>query len=164
MATRDLSRAVTIGVAAAALLAGGMLIGRTSTSAGDRPSVLLMPVPAECVAAWQGEMKLGIESGTGAKVSFSRFGESVAQYPNLAGFVRIDGVDKVAPADLRMWINTAMARCYAGGSATIDLSNPQFGRLLQLALADFRNRTKLPLYLTLDGEQVVIHYNLPQPK
>ena len=80
--------------------------------------VHLMPFPAECEAAWK-DMKLAIESGTGAKVSFTRFDESVPQYPNLAGFVRIDGVDKVAPSELRAELNGATARCYAGASTKI---------------------------------------------
>ena len=141
-----------------------MLIGRTAALAADRPSVLLMPAPAECVAAWQKDLKLAIESSTGAKVSFTRFDESVPQYPNLAGFVRIDGIDKVAPSQLRAELNGAMDRCYAGASNKLPLSNPQFARLLQLTLADLRKQTKLPLYLTLDGEQLVIHYNQPLTK
>jgi hypothetical protein len=123
-----------------------------------------MPAPAECAAAWQKDLKLAIESSTGAKVSFTRFDQSFPQYPNLAGFVRIDGVDKVAPSELRAELNGATARCYAGASAKIPLSNPQFARLLQLTLADLRKQTELPLYLTLDGEQIVVHYNQPLPK
>ena len=163
MAARNSSRAYTILLAAAALLATGMLIGRMSRSASAQTPVHLMPFPAECEAAWK-DMKLAIESGTGAKVSFTRFDESVPQYPNLAGFVRIDGVDKVAPSELRAELNGATARCYAGASTKIPLSNPQFARLFQLTLTDLRQRTTLPLYLTLDGEQIVVHHNQPLPK
>jgi len=141
-----------------------MLIGRITTHAADRPSVVLMRAPAECAAAWQKDLKLAIESSTGAKVSFTRFDESVPQYPNLTGFVRIDGVDKVAPSELRAELNGAMVRCYAGTSTKIPLSNPEFGRLFQLTLADLQKQTELPLYLTLDGEQIVVHYNQPLPK
>src|SRR5690242_18247449 len=61
MATRDFRRALTICLSAAALLGAGMLIGRTTILAADRPSVLLMPAPAECAAAWQKDLKLAIE-------------------------------------------------------------------------------------------------------
>jgi hypothetical protein len=138
-----------------------MLIGKATTHAADGPSVLFMPVPAECAAAWQKELKLAIESSTGAKVSLTRFDESVPQYPNLAGFVRIDGVDNVAPSELRAELNGATARCYAGANTKIPLNNPQFAHFLQLTLGDLRKQTTLPLYLTLDGEQIVVHYNQP---
>lgn len=150
-------------MAGAVLLAMGILIGRTSISAPTRPTTLAIPFPAECEEAWK-EMKLAIESGTRAKVSLSQLDESVPQYPNLAGIVRIDGVDKVEAAHLRTYLNTAKVRCYAGASTTISLSNPQFARLFQLTITDLRQRTALPLYLKLDGEQIVVFYNQPLPK
>ncbi|HEX4969711.1 MAG TPA: hypothetical protein VFV69_01580 [Steroidobacteraceae bacterium] len=162
MAARHSSRACTVFLVGVALLAAGVLIGRTSISASARPTVHLMPFPVECEAAWK-DMKLSIESGTGAKVSFSRFDESVPQYPNLAGIVRIDGVDKVAASALRPYLDTVMARCYADSSTGIPLSNPEFARLLQLTLVDLRKQTQLPLYLTLDGEQIAVHFNQPLP-
>jgi hypothetical protein len=72
MATRNYSSALTSVLSAAALLGAGILIGRTTTLAAHRPSVLLMPAPAECAAAWQKDLKVAIESGTGAKMRRSQ--------------------------------------------------------------------------------------------
>jgi hypothetical protein len=146
-------------VAAAVLVGGGVLIGRISVSVAENPAVHLIPFPAECETEWTTNLKLTIETGTGAKVSVMRLTDFVPQYPNLAGVVRVEGASS---ADLRRDMAAAMTRCYANADTAIPLNNPQFGRMLQLTIADFR-QNKLPLYLTLEGEQIVVHYNQPLP-
>lgn len=163
MAARNFSRAFTSLMAGAALLATGVLIGRTSISAPTRPTAYVMPFPAECEETWK-DTKLTIETGTLAKVSVSRVDGSVPQFPNLAGIVRIDGLDKVEDWQPHAYLEAATARCYAGATTSVSLNNPQFARLFQLTIADLRQRTTLPLYLTLDGAQIIVHYNQPLPK
>lgn len=146
--------------AAIALLAVGMLGGRASSSASNGPSKERIPLPAECEATWK-QLKISIESATDAKVSVTRFSQTVPQYPNLIGFVEIANADKIDPAELRVYLDTAMARCYASASSAVSLDNQQLGRLLQLTLADIRKQSDSPVYATLDRDRIVLRYSQP---
>lgn len=77
-------------------------------AAATPESVFLVPFPSECEAAWK-QMKINIEAGTGAKVSFTRFDHQAPQYPNLAGFIAIAGVDKLERSDLDPYLNAVFA-------------------------------------------------------
>ena len=143
------------------LLAGvGVVIGRVPASAAGATSIQIIPFSSECENTWK-QLKVSIEHGTGAKVSLGTFSTAIPQYPNLLGFVQISSSGDVTPSDLKIYLDTAMARCYASASSRIPVNNPQLGRLLQLSIADIRNQTKAPIYVSLDKDQLVLHYNQP---
>lgn len=154
------ARSVLYVCAAIALLGVGLLGGRVSSSASNAPSKERIPLPAECEATWK-QLKVSIESATDAIVSVARFSQTVPQYPNLIGFVEIANADKIDPSELRVYLDTAMARCYASASSAIPLDNQQLGRLLQLTLADIRKQSNPPVYATLDRDSIVLRYNQP---
>jgi hypothetical protein len=127
-------------------------------AAATSPSQFLLPFPGECESAWK-DLKISIEAATHAKVSVTRFDRQIPQYSNLAGFVAISGIDELQLTDLDPYLNAAFARCYASSSGSISLSNPKAAQLLQLYLADLKERTELPIYITIDKEELTLHFN-----
>jgi hypothetical protein len=152
-------RAAALAIAASMLL---LTLVRTqwSSASAERTgaNAIVIPVPEECLDTWK-RTRSSIEATTEATVSIVRFSKSVPQYPNLVGFVEIQNADRVSQEDLELFVGSAELGCYAASS--ISLPVEALGGSLQESLAAVKQRSKWPIYVTVEESKLIVRRRPP---